>query len=158
MNRASTPAPSIYPASVVHFTRFNRWTRVSVGWATMVQREIQSLQQDYASACGSFTTLASRIAVMRTSQGTWKTDALTHGLFTFGASEHHARLHFSAHKTGASDGIPLSSVAGAGYLSMTNYAKAASMASGSTRNPMTNFVYTGGGSYQRFQSSGQGEL
>ncbi len=134
-----------YPVRAMPFPGIRNFTRISVGWATTIHTEIEAIQDDYVSAVGSFAILASRLAVMRTSSGTWKATTISHGAFNISANQHHSKQHATSHLTGSSDGIPLASNEGHGYLSQTHFSKLADIASGANRTRMTVFRYTGFG-------------
>lgn len=136
----------VYPASVVAFTRFNKWTRVSVGWVSLVHVEIGAFEYDYYKSMGNFSTLASRISVLRGSDGNWSPGAFTHGAFTFSANSHHTALHATSHLVGGSQPFArVSAGGGYGFFTQTLYSKLASVATSSTDNRMTAIVYTGNG-------------
>jgi hypothetical protein len=146
------PAPSIgyYPAGVATFAHFTKWTQATVAWATNIQTEFESYQRDYASAAGDFTWLASRLAVLRASDGTWKPDTMTHGAFSPTIDQHHTQFHLTNHLVGMSDAIQSAVNARGGYLATTYRTKLASLASNATRNKQwrsiinTNHITTDG--------------
>lgn len=134
-----------YPAQVASLSTFNRWTGVSVGWVSKVHSEIGAIQTDYASTLGDFSTLSSRIAVLRASDGTWKTTGLSHGIFTATSGNHHVENHATAHKTGGADAFPVASVASRGLLSQTLFSKLANIVTNATENAMRTGTYIGSG-------------
>jgi len=134
-----------YPASVAALSDYNRWTEVSAVWVSKVRTEIGALQTDYASAIGSFSTLASRIAVKRTSTGTWKATGVTHGGFAATTGNHHLETHAGRHDIGASDAIPIASDTTGGYLSSNGFSVLANTATYAARIFMTQYTFVGAG-------------
>lgn len=140
VRQSQTPAAigGIYPAGIATFTHFTKWTQATVAWATKISSEIEAYQKDYASAAGNFNTLASRLAVLRTSLGTWRPDTLTHGIFSPSTNQHHTQYHTTTHLDGNSDVIVSATADHGGWLTTKFYAKLATMASNSTRNYVSN--------------------
>ena len=144
LRQTQFPAASVgyYPQGVATFAHFTKWTQATVAWATKIQTELDAYQRDYASAAGNFTWLASRLAVLRASDGTWKPDALTHGAFSPTADQHHSQAHATIHNPGGSDAIQSAGGGRGGYMPSHYIVKLDTLAASSTRNYCQRYVKT----------------
>ena len=133
-----------YPSSVASFGRVTRRTKFSVGWATSLQEEYAAMQSDYANSRGSFSTLASFLAVERATTGTFVGYGVYHSNFIISTAQHHPKLHATAHIDGT-DNIPLASATQRGLMSSTLAGKLASCAASATKNEIAKGSYTGSG-------------
>lgn len=139
-----------YPADVMTLSSINRYTKIGTSWANTIKGEVSAVQKDYASCMGTFTQLSTRLTVMRTSQGAWRTSTLTHAGYSLTSGNHHVRQHATSHLTAGGDSIRVATNGGpVGYIGTEYFSKLASVASGATRNRMTAFSFTSLSGYDR---------
>lgn len=132
-----------YPANLASLPTVTRRTKFSVGWANNLIDEFKAVQSGYEVARYGFSTLASFLAVNRTSDGIW-INFVTHGHFVVSANMHHLQTHATIHVNGT-DNLPLASVTRRGLLTSIYGAKLVSCAASSTRNLVLNSTYVGAG-------------
>ena len=87
-----------YPASVASLPDVTTRTKYSATLANQWRSECLAAQSDYVSACGTYNTLASYLAVARDERGNIWESVASHGMLSgVTASQHHNKLHAARH-------------------------------------------------------------
>jgi len=148
-----TPANSVYPQTYATFARVTRRTIFSAGWANKLMCEVSAIQAEYNDCRGSFSTLASFLAVARGSSGAWLERGLAHSNFVISAGMHHSKLHATDHVVSA-DKIPIASAGTPGLMASAQVQKLSTIATLATKNKIKRGSYTGGAEASKFISVG----
>lgn len=129
---------------------FPNWSPASAAATTVAStfsRDLQSnlvlIQSALKGAMGAARSLEEYTRITLADDGGIGSGALVHGYVTgVTASQHHSKLHGSAHIDGT-DNIPVATTATKGLMTSTQYQKLSNVISNATYNPAVASTYTG---------------